>query len=451
MSFTLANIKAIFSQESRSTSVLRNAIASALFKGTSVLCSFIIVPLTINYLNAENYGIWMAMTSILYWFAFCDVGLGNGMRNYLAASLSRKDYKSARAYFCTAMFMLTFIAIAIGCIAIPIVQFIDLNKLFNTRTIDDSIIREVLIVAIVLTLLQFVIKNIGLVYVAMQKYAINELIFLLGNVTSVIAIYILTQTTECNLMYAVLAFTGFPVLMFLGATIPLLKQHPQLTPSFSAIDWGISRQIISKGLGFFVIQISSCLVLFGSANILISHFLGPQQVTVYNVAYKLFSILIVTYNIIVSPLWNAYTDAYVKGDYKWIRKGLRTSLFIWTLSIFFGGILLLASEHIYKLWVGDSVIVPFKVSFCVLLYISMYNLNNCVTYLINGLNKIRIQIITSLFTTTLFLCIMYYMKGNLGIVGISITMTCAYFIMTIIHLYQCWLLINKRAKGIWNL
>ncbi len=73
-------------------------------KVAALACSLVMVPITIDYLNAENYGIWMAMTSILYWFAFFDVGLGNGMRNYLAEALSLGDYEKARSYFSTAYF-----------------------------------------------------------------------------------------------------------------------------------------------------------------------------------------------------------------------------------------------------------------------------------------------------------------------------------------------------------
>ena len=57
-----------------------------------------------------------------------------------------------------------------------------------------------------------------------------------------------------------------------------------------------AKKIIGKGLGFFIIQITSCLVIFGSANILISHYCGPEQVTIYNISYKLFNILICNYS-----------------------------------------------------------------------------------------------------------------------------------------------------------
>ncbi len=72
------------SMSQRSSNVVMNTFASAIMKIITLLCSLIIVPITIDYLTPEYYGIWIAMTSILYWFLFFYVGLGNCIRNYLA-------------------------------------------------------------------------------------------------------------------------------------------------------------------------------------------------------------------------------------------------------------------------------------------------------------------------------------------------------------------------------
>ena len=438
------------SEDARTLNVVRNTFFSGLMKACSLLCSLIVVPITINYLNTENYGIWMAMTSIIYWFAFFDIGLGNGMRNYLAEAISDGDYDKARTYFSTAMVILSVIAVLIGCAVVPAVYMFDLTNIFNTHGIDGHYLADVLAVAVVFSLVQFVVKNIGMVYIAMQRYAVNDFIIFLGNVLSLLAVFVLTKTTQPSLAYVVIAFTGIPVLMFLLAIIPLLRKYPQLKPSIQHIDTVTARRIVSKGLGFFVIQITSCLVIFGSANVLISHYCGPEQVTVYNVAYKLFNVLVIGYTILISPLWNAYTDAATKGDYEWIRRTFRKSLMMWCASVILGLVVLVLSGWFFRIWVGDSVTIPFAISSCVLLYVCIFNLNNCATYLVNGLNKIRVQIISSILTTLFYLVAVFVIKDKYGVVGISLSMAAAYIVMSVIHLYQCRLLVERKAKGIWN-
>ena len=436
--------------DKRSANVVRNSFISGILKIATLACSLLMVPITIDYLNQENYGIWMAMTSILYWFVFLDVGLGNGLRNYLAEALSRNDIPSARSYISTAFVMLSGISVVLAFVFIPLVYVFDLNEVFHTTSIPGSELAKVLVIAVAFSLVQFVAKNVGMIYIAMQRYAVSDFITFLGSVSSLAVVFVMTKTMAPDLAKVVTAFCGMPVLMFILAYIHLVIRYPELRPSFNSINLPVAKKIVGKGLGFFIIQITSCLVIFGSANIFISHYCGPEQVTVYNVSFKLFNVLIIIYTILISPLWNAYTDAAVKGDYEWIGRSFRRSLLLWFLSVVAGLVMLALSSMFFKLWIGDSVDIPLSVSVCVCIYVCMFNFNNCVTYLINGLNKIRVQIITSVIATLLYLICIYVIKDRYGVIGISLAMTAAYLFMAVVHLYQCRLLVSQKAKGIWN-
>lgn len=451
MSIFIEKIRIKLSTNSeRTNNVIANSLFSAVLKVAMLICSFVMVPITIDYLSKETYGVWMAMTSILNWFVFFDVGLGNGMRNYLSEAVSQGDFIKARSYFSTALYMLSIIAFLLLCVACPLVYLFDINSLLNAYDIDGTYLANVLMIAVVFSLLQFVVKNIGMAYIAMQKYAINDLINFLGTFLALIIVFIITRTTESNLAYVVTSITGIPVIVFIVAAVPLFRKYPQLIPSIRSIDVIAAKKVALKGLGFFAIQITSCLVIFGSANTLISHYCGPGQVTVYNIPYKIFNVLIIGYTIIISPLWNAYTDASTKGDYAWMRSTFRKSIQFWLLSVLGGIFLLSVSGWIIKLWIQDRVEVPFVVSLCVMIYVCLFNFNNCVTYLLNGLNKIRVQIITSVVFTLLYFIILYFIKGDYGVVGISAAMAIAYFFMSMVHLYQCNLILKNKAKGIWN-
>lgn len=387
---------------------------------------------------------------MLFWISTFDIGLGNGMRNYLTKAISEKNLALGRKYISTTLSLLSLIAITIGFLLLIPLFTINFNKFFNTFAISNVDLRNALFVALAFTLLNFVTKNIGLIFVAMQKYAINDLLSVLGNLLSLAIIFILTKTTSPNLLYIIFTYTATQCFVYLFAAIPLFTKYKELRPSLNYFDWSLSRRIVGKGLGFFVIQISSCLVIFGAANIFITQFCGPAAVTTYNIAYKFFNLLVIAYTIILSPMWNAYTDAYVKGDMKWIEQTFNRALKLWRLSVVGGMVMLAGCQIFYHLWVGEKVIVPFTVSLCTLIYVCFFNLNNCVTYLINGLNKIRIQIITSLVFTALYIVAVLLLGKHLGIEGVVLSMAGSYACMSLIHLFQCRLLIKEKAKGIWN-
>lgn len=444
------DFKAFHIKDTRNRMLRNNILFSGILKIISLSTSLLIIPITINYLNNEIYGIWMTITSVLFWINTFDIGLGNGMRNYLTGAISRKDFNLGRRYISTTLALLTVIALTMAIITSVPMSILDFNQFFNTKVLSNEGLRNALIVAIGFTLLNFVVKNIGLIFVAMQKYAINDLLSVSGNVIALGIIYLLTKFTTGNLLYVVLAYTATHSLIFMLAAIPLFIKHPELRPSFKYFDKGLTRQIIGKGLSYFVIQISSCLVIFGAANMFITQYCGPSAVTTYNIAYKYFNLLVIAYTIILAPMWNAYTDAYVKGDMKWIANNFNRTLKLWGVSVIGGIIMLLGCQIFYHLWIGDNVSVPFTVSLSTLIYVCFFNLNNCVTYLINGLNKLKVQIVTSLAFTAIYVLVVLSIGDKLGIEGVVLCMAGSYASMSIIHLYQCRLLIKNKAKGIWN-
>ena len=443
-------INQFISTDGRSKMLKSNILYSAILKVIGLITSLLVVTITLNYLNSELYGVWLTITSILYWFSFFDIGLGNGMRNYLTEAVSKGNYKEAQSYLSTTIIALTMIASIIAIVGFILLKLLNLNRVFNTNTISNTELQNVLFVAIGFTLILFVLKNIGYVFVALQKYALWDFINTLGNIIGLLIIFLLTKFTNGKLIYVVFAFTCTPAIIYILAAIPIFSKYPEFRPTIQSFRKDFLSTIVGKGLGFFLIQITSCLVIYGSSNLFITQFCGPESVTTYNIAYKFFNLLAIGYLVFISPMWNAYTDAYVKQDFNWIEKAFKSALKIWLFTEFAGIIMLIVSQYFYLFWVGKAVHVPFMVSLSVFLYISFFNLNNCVTYLLNGLNKIYIQIITSITATFIYLTIMFVWGKNMNIQEIVFYMSVAYGAMTAIHFYQCRKLINQKATGIWN-
>ena len=427
-----------------------NILVSGIMKVAGLAISLLMVPITLDYVSKAEFGIWMTISTILYWFAFLDVGLGNGMRNYMAVSVSEGDMPKAGRYFTTTMLLLTLIFGAAYLVAVMLLPFVDLTRLFNTYILSDSYLKKVMLVALTFTLLTFVLKNIGYVYAALQRYAVVEVLGLLGHLLGFIAIIILTHTNESSLFYLVAALTAAPVIVYALCALPTFHFYPDMRPSRSKVDLSLRNQVIGKGLGFFGIQITSCLVIFGSSNVFISHYCGPESVTVYNLSFKLFNLLIVGYTIFISPLWNGYTDASVKGDWPWIERTFFRSLKVWGLFVVAGLVMLACSDLFFQLWLHDRVQIPLSVSVCTLLYVVLFNLNNCATYLINGLNVIRVQIISSIVTTILYVAVVFVFGYRFTLEGMILCLAGSYALMSAVHLYQCYLIIRRRATGIWN-
>lgn len=249
----LSHIKYLFlTRDKRNIMLRKNILFSTILKIIGLCSSLLIVPITLEYLSSDVYGIWLTMSSVLYWFAFFDIGLGNGMRNYLTEAISVKDYNAAKSIISTTFILLFLIALFLGIVVSVLLYFVDLNKVFNTSLVSSELLRETMLVASAFTLLMFVVKNIGIIFVAMQKYAVNDLLLVSGNVLALLMVFLLTKYTDSgNLFLVVLAFTATPVVIFFIAAFILFFKNPMLRPSFKCINYKLANKVVGKGLGFF--------------------------------------------------------------------------------------------------------------------------------------------------------------------------------------------------------
>ncbi|MDQ3013711.1 MAG: hypothetical protein M3X11_23770, partial [Acidobacteriota bacterium] len=93
--------------------VLLSAGASITAKAITAATTLISIPLTVNYLGTERYGMWMTISSVIAMLAFADLGMGNGLVNSIAEAHGRDDRAAACRYVSSGFFMLLGVAVGI--------------------------------------------------------------------------------------------------------------------------------------------------------------------------------------------------------------------------------------------------------------------------------------------------------------------------------------------------
>ncbi len=434
----------------RSVKAKKNIVVSVLVKGASVAASFLLVPLTLGYLDDFQYGVWLTLSSIMVWMNYFDVGISCGLRNKLAEAMARKDYQLGQIYVSTTVFFLTlFVLIIFGVFAL-VHYWLDWYKILNVPAEAVANLNALVFIVFTLFCVNFVLKFINMVYIANQMPMFSNLFLLLGNVFSLVAIYILKLCTAGDLGKVAIAFSLAPIMVYLVAYPYTFRvKYKELVPRISAVRMKYGKELIGLGLQFFVIQVT-CLVAFSTSNVLISQLVGPEHVTTYNIAYKYFNAASMVYFIVLTPLWSAVTDAYVKKDMLWIQHIMRKMVWIW---LAFTGVIVLmwlGSPVAYYLWVKDKVDVPFLLSGWIALYMALFNWNNLFSFFSNGTGKIRIQLYVNIITGLVFIPLAIFMGRVYSTEGIVIAMFLILLPTSILLPLQYRKIINGSAKGIWN-
>jgi len=433
----------------RSVNAKKNIIASFAIRGGSIAISIILLPITLHYINATEYGIWLTLTSIIGWFSFFDIGFGNGLRNKFTEAVSKGQHELARIYVSTTYAILTII------ISIVLVVFFFINPLIDWAQIlnaSDVMIRELRLLALIVFAffcIQFVLQLLTTILTANQQPAKASLFNFLGSLLSLLIIFFLTKTTKGNLIYLGAVFSFAPVFVLVVASFwCFLGEYRKYIPSIRYVKFAFAKDLMSLGLKFFIIQIAF-VIFYQTSNIIIAQLFGPEEVTSYNVAYKYFGIIPMLFGIVLAPFWSAFTEAWHKNDKAWMESTMKRFKLLCVLVLVLAILMFIFSPIVYRIWVGKEVYVSLSVSAVMAAYVVINAWNGIHSNFLNGIGKVKLQLFISLIGSVINIPLAIFFGQNLGIYGVVLSTTIISLISAIFLPIQYHKIMHNKARGIW--
>ena len=443
------NINKVFSENNRSSQIKKNIAGSIAIKGVSILTSLLLVPLTLNYVNKELYGIWLTLSSIVLWLNFFDIGFTLGLKNKLAVALAVKDYINGKYIVSTTYYMMIIIFLPLCLLILFIIPFLNWPSILNVSPAYGNDIIKVLYILITSVFFQMFFNVLGAVVSAYQKVALSSLFIMLGQVLSLLLVYILTLVAPPSLLGLAVAISISPIITLCIFSVYLYKnQFKEVAPSYKFVDKKKIKELFSMGVKFFIIQIQ-VIVLYQSTNVIISNIAGPEAVTEYNIAYKYLNVATMLFNIVLTPLWPAFTDAYTLKDYQWMRNIYKKMCYVY-ISVVFGILMLvIISPYVYSLWVGDNVEVPVSMTIVIAVFIIINSWDSLQVTMINGIGAVKLQTFIVLIGLLFHIPLAFFFGNKIGAQGVILSMICINIIYAMIFTIQINKIINKKAFGLW--
>ncbi|MEG2550515.1 MAG: lipopolysaccharide biosynthesis protein, partial [Erysipelotrichaceae bacterium] len=411
------------------------------------------VPMTIDYVDVETYGVWLTLSSVVAWMSFFDIGLNNGLKNRFAEAKACGDINLAQRYVSTTYAMLCLIFIPLFILFTLANRFVNWAKVFNINGIAEDELAFVMLIIVGYFCIKFIISTINVILTADQKPAAATLRVLMENIASLLVILVLKETTDGSLENLCLAICITPLIVVSLFSIQLYRgKYANIKPKISKIDFKLLPNIFSLGLKFFVIQIAG-LIQFQTSNFIIMREWGGVDVTNYNIAYKYFTVLSMVMTIMITPIWSAATDAYAKKDYTWITNVVNKYIKLFICFSVIGLGMLIISPYVYDLWLGKGVVnIPFNLSFWCYIYVVVMMFGGIYVSILNGIGTLKIQFYSSLISPILFIAICYIMINyfNAGVSSILIASVFANFNGYILAPLQFRNIFTKNRQGIWT-
>ena len=421
-------------------------------RGISMILTLISAPIMLHHVDRADYGVLLTLTSIVGWVGYMDIGLGNGLRNKLPEFIANNDFNSAKKIVSSCYATLAIYVALIITVFLIISPFVDWLEVLNSPTSDAKEIRELTNVVFIAFCIQFLLGLLNSILFAYQMPAFQSLFTFAGQALALIALIIQVFVFNITSVLQIGAVNSIipPLVLFCGSIGLFRTKLRKIAPSLKYIDLKSVGGILGLGMKFFVLQMIT-IVLFQANSIIIARVVNPEAVVEYNLAFKYVSLLTMIFTIVITPVWSATTDAYIRNDFTWIKKTISFSQKVCIISIIIGILMLFVSKFIYGIWLGkDAIDISYSTTGLILLYISFEMLYKVYGTIINGTGKVFAQMILTGIIAIIYIPLALLLGSSWGLSGVLIANVIVFAVNYIWAKMQCNKLINQTATGIWN-
>ncbi len=405
------------------------AAAAALAKMVAVGTALISIPLTLHYLGAERFGMWMTISSLVALLAFADFGIANGVLNVVAEAHGRDDGSAVRRAIASGLALLTAVALLLVAGFAAAYPFVHWPAVFNVREpqaqseAGPALAAFVACYAATIPLVVIQRAQMGL-----QQGFLASVWQVVGSLCGLAAVLVAIHM-QAGLMWLVLALAGAPLLAaLLNALYFFAVARPELRPGTAFISRQDCRAVAGSGALFFVLQLAAA-VAYSSDNFIIAQLLGAPAVADYAVPEKLFALLSMAVAIALGPLWPAYGEAIARGDVAWVRATLKRSILLAALITAAGALVLLLFGHmLIQAWVGSAVTVSTGLLAALAVWKTIETAGIALAMYMNATRYLRMQVVIAVSTCVAAIALKLILVPLLGLAGVVWAMALAYVV-----------------------
>jgi O-antigen/teichoic acid export membrane protein len=417
--------------------VLKGGASGVIVKATAILVNAVSLPITVRYLGREQYGFWVTISTTIMMLAVLDLGIANTLTNCISRAYAERSDEMAKRYYSTAFWATSAIAVLLGFLGAASWHHIDWGALFGLR--DPAVARQAgKCAAISFGYVLFTLP-LGLANKVMggyQRVPVANTFAILNSVLGLVATILVVRMhgTVVDLM------TAFCAAMLTGTILLNLwmafRHKPRIRPALRKVHLGATREIMSHGMLFFVLQIAG-LAVFNTDNFIIAHFLGAEQVTPYAVTWRLVAYASVLQSLLVPSLWPAFSEAYAGQDMAWIRATYRRIMRATVLTVSSAALLLgFAGRWIISVWAGKAAVPGSALlwGMCFLIVLLTITINQAA--LLAATQRLLLQAVCASLTAMLNLVLSVVLVHRLGPVGVLLATIVSYLLFVILP--QTW-------------
>lgn len=409
----------------RQTRLIANVFGAGGARLLSMAVAILSVPLLLQLLGKERYGVWVTLTSILVWFSMLDLGVGNSLRNTVSAMVNEDMRGGVQQEFHALLHLLGIVALGA---ALLLMAAVSAFPLLLAHPATSLLLYLPALIMLPLLLGGSVLQGAGKVGLQATLQSAPAWLFFLFVVAChfsgwnpSLSVYAIVWSV-CALFCAGFLFSRALIFLRLPLSYVLCRQS-------GAWPW----QRLQVGLSFLVLQVAT-LVLYSMGNVIIYSGLGAGEVARYDVLNKVFQVGMGLYGVVITVMWSEIARLRALEDWAALRVYHMRMLGI--AMVFSAGAFVVAwlMPVIVSLWTGRVLSVARQEAMALALLVSLQAIAYVGAVFLNAFEQVKIQVVLALVS----IVVMYPLSRVLLSAGLGIAaVPLAAAALTILPLLVC--------------
>jgi len=265
-------------------SLVTGTLTKYVLLAVNIVLGIILMPFTIRHLGTAEYGLWMLVASVTYYFQLLDLGYGTGVVRHVAEADARHDTALANQILSTFTVVYAGIGVVAGLVIGATILWA-IPRFPNLR--PEQVARGQILLALMglRIAIGFPMTVFGAATTARQRFALNNSVAIAAALVNGAVTY-LVLAAGYGLLTLVSATTAIALCSYGAYAWTARRAFPELRIRLGLFSRKLVRDVTTFSVYLFIIDIA-LQVGFNLDNVIIAAVLGTSPVAVYAIALRL--------------------------------------------------------------------------------------------------------------------------------------------------------------------
>jgi O-antigen/teichoic acid export membrane protein len=306
-----------------------------------ILTQLVAIRILTDALGAEGYSVFAVLASLTGWLALTDLSIAISVQNQISEHRVRGT--STDDVVVTGAWLALLSTVAFSILVIVSAPWLSGELLDEFRSLTAHQ-RTLAFLAMAFPAIGAALGNVAYrVLFARHQGYISNLLPAVGTALGTLAVWVLTRTNVSFLLgWSTLVYYA-PVALVPLVTLVILLRRASAGGAFRR---DIVRPLMTRACRFWVFGIAASAVLQVDY-VIAAQVLTPKDIVTYNVAGKIFSLVLFFYSAVLHALWPVCSEAIAAGAWTKVLRQTRTYIVMgFALTILSGMAFLFLQSHI---------------------------------------------------------------------------------------------------------